>query len=319
MICPSPGGQNVEAVVRRDGGVQVQAAPNAEKGATATVVDSIDPGADATSARQNEDRSWERTVTGSGQLPSPDIVFRCVDAETAVVVGSAVDEREGSFMGDACLDEASLPSAASADENSTVADPDGRTLQGPLSAVPSSLDEEETSQNGLLMSRSLPDSHQRKDDDSKANDNQRPASPKTISPREAPPQPSLSISSPPPGIGVGSRYSTQVMAAQAVRPQVWVPLMGAGDSGCIGMIGVQGFTTGALVGDDDWRDWFMHRMKPLNKGENRSVKRLRLVRPRGVPDKGRLERVPSGIAAKVVYGSVEKISRKRGMPVYAVR
>lgn len=338
----------MEAIVRRDGNVQTQAAPYAEQSATTTAVDCIDPGADATSSAElEEERSWERTSTGNGQLPHPDIVFKCVDAETAVVVGSAVDEREGEkegrFNGDVCPEEASVSRAASVDEISMGTNPGKQALQDPLSAVPSSLGEEEARQTNHLTSRSLPDSNHNRDDaqcvasvrgaastaatrvavtvaggrkggGNEANDDQHPSLPAMISPRESWQQPPLPPPSPPAGIAVSSRQN-----AEAVRPQVWVPLIGAGDSGCIGMIGVQGFTTGALVGDDDWRDWFMHRMEPLNRSENRNVKRLRLVRPRGMPDKGRLEHAPTGIAAKVVYGSVEKISRKRGRPVYSVR
>lgn len=332
VVCPSPGARNVEALVRRGGDVQIKASPRAEHGDNITPVHGIDAGADATSARQDKEPSWERTATGSGKLPNPDIVFKCVDAETVVVVGSTAEDREGRFIGDACSDKIS-----------TGADPDKQT-----SAVPASLDENDPSQNGIRIWRPHPDGFQHKDDTqsvaseegavstatkraavtvaggrtgerNEPNDDQHPTLPTMTSPTEARQEPPLSPPSPPPGVAVGSRESNQGTAAEAVRPQVLVPLTGAGDSGCIGMIGVQGFTTGALVDDDDWRDWFMQRMKPLNRGENRNVKRLRLVRPRGLPDKGRLEHVPTGIAARVVYGSVEKISRKRGMPVYAVR
>lgn len=348
MVFPSPGGQNVEAVVRRDGDVQRQADSNAEQSATTTAVDSIDPGADAAPAEQEEERSWERTSTGNRQLPNPDVVFKCVDAETAVVVGSTEDERKGRFVGDACPDEASASSPTSADEKSMESSRDNQALRDHFLVVPSSLDEEKARQSDHQKSGSLLDRDKNSDDaqcvgsargaaptvaksaavtvagdrkggGSEANGDQHPSPPSMPSPRQAPQQPPAPPPSPPPGKAVGSGQSAQDMAAEAVRPQVWVPLMGAGDSGCIGIIGVQGFTTGALVDDEDWRDWFMHRMEPLNRGDNRNVKRLRLVRPRGLPDKGRLEHAPTGIAAKVVYGSVEKISRKRGMPVYAVR
>ena len=328
----------MEALVRRDGGVQIKASPRPEQSATTAFVGGIDAGADATPARQDEEHSWEGTATGSGQLPNPDIVFKCVDAETAVVVGSTAEEREGRFVGDACSGETSAGD-----------DSDKQALQDQLSTVPALRDEKEASPNSTPVSRPRPGDCQHMDEaksvataggmalatsnraavatagdrngeGTKENDDlQHPALPTLTSPTQVQQESPLSPPSPPPGIAVGSRKSTQATAAEAVRPQVLVPLTGAGDSGCIGMIGVQGFTTGALVDDDDWRDWFVQRMKPLNRGENRNVKRLRLVRPRGLPDKGRLEHVPTGIAAKVVYGSVEKISRKRGMPVYSVR
>lgn len=330
----------MEAVVRRDGNVQVKAAQHAEPNTKPTMVDGIDAGADTIPAKQNEDRSWERTVTGSRQLPNPDIVFKCVDTEAAVVVGSTVDEREGRFTGSACPDEDSMASAAIGGETGMRAVSDKHILQDHLSAASSSGSEEEANQKNHHMSRPLPGSSVKSArgavstaaisvavataDDKKRrgdgmNDNQRETSPTMDSPTEARQQPPLTPPFPPAATTVGPRQSAQGKADEAVRPQVWVPLTGAGDSGCIGMIGVQGFTTRTLVDDHDWRDWFMHRMKPLNRGENRKLERLRLVRPRGLPDKGILERVPTGIAANVVYGSVEKISRKRGMPVYAVR
>eukprot|EP00752_Nemacystus_decipiens_P007665 g6853.t1 len=283
--------------------------------------------------RQDDEHSWEHTATGSGKLPDPDIVFKCVDAERAVVVGSTVDQREERFIGNACSDEIS-----------TQADSDKQPLQDHFSP---SFDETEESKKSNIISRPNPHGHQHKRDAHRVasasgtestateghpvpvagdrkrernaeDDDQHPTLLRTMSRKEAQQQPSLSPPSPTPGAAVASLESAQGTAAEAVRPQVLVPLTGAGDSGCIGMIGIQGFTTRVLVDDDSWRDWFMKRMKPLNRGENRNAKRLRLVRPRGLPDKGRLEHVPTGIAAKVVYGSIEKISLKRGMPVYAV-
>lgn len=337
----------MNATVRRDGSVQRQAATNELQSATTTAAvaqeqraDGADPPVAVAAVKQEEERGWERTSAGSGQLPNPDILFKCIDAETAVVVGSAVDEREGRFIGGACPDEASVSTAAAVDALSMGTNPDSsdgdQALQEERSAATSAVHEEDTKREERHKFTSAVENCCDDDDASTAvksvgitvadnskgggedvDHDQHRSSSTTASPAgmtHQPPQPPS-----PPGIAAGSRPSTEVLGAEEVRPQLCVPIMGAGDSGCIGMVVVQGFTTGALVGDDNWRDWFMHRMEPLNRGENRNVKRLKLVRPRGLPDIGRLEDVPTGTAAKVVYGSVEKISRKRGMPVYAVR
>lgn len=350
VICPSSGDQHVNATVRRDGSAQRQGTSDEKQNATAVVaqeqrVDGADPGGASAEEKEEEERGWERTSAGSRQTPNPEIVFKCVDAETTVVVGSTVEEREGRFIGGACPNEASVSSAATVNEISTGTNPDNstgaRALQDEHSAVTTPLHEEEgrrekrkelapsvdkgfedddiyyaggargaTSAAAKSLAVTISDSGNGEevvDDHDRHQPSSMPAS-------HQPPTTTTTA-----GITADSRPSSQAFGAEEVRPQVCVPIMGAGDSGCIGMVVVQGFTTGALIDDDSWRDWFVHRMDPLNRGENRNVKRLKLVRPRGLPKVGKLEHVPTGTAAKVVYGSVEKISRKRGMPVYAVR
>ena len=338
---PSSRGKNVNATVRRGGDVQTQPASHANQGATTAVdtqqwlVDGANPLDEAAAAEQEEERGWERTSTVCGQLPNPDIVFKCVDAETAVVVGSAVDEREAEVPGGACPEKRSVSSAGNADEASMGPNPGMSgsvgAMRGRDLGITPSLHDEGTTRQDHLKSKSMsgkgdsvgaepggPASTSVEHAAFTATDNtqaggvdvnidEHPSVIATDSPQDMQWQPQ------------GPRQPKEGSDPETVRPQVCVPLAGAGDSGCIGMVGVQGFSTGRLIGDDDWRDWFMHRMEPLNRGENRNVKRLKLVRPRGLPDKGRLEHVPTGVAAKVVYGSVEKISRKRGLPVYAVR
>ena len=105
----------------------------------------------------------------------------------------------------------------------------------------------------------------------------------------------------------------------AVHPQLCVPLMGTGDSECIGVIGAHGFKTSNVIKSNEWCEWYAERVNAIDKAESRVVKRLKLIRPRGIPKIGSLEIVPKGTAAKVVYGSVEKIAQKRDIPKYSVR
>ncbi len=321
----------MNATVRRDGEVQVQPASHKhQRVKTATdvqqqLVDDPNPPDESAAAEHEKERGWELTSTVCGQLPNPDIMFKCVDAETAVVVSLAIDEREGGLPGGACPEKNSASSTAAADEIGMRVNPDdskgARAAQEQSSILHTSPHDEETRRHDHLKSDAGARGSATTSIESGA------AVPFTDSSNEGRADvnidPSISTMEPPQGTHVqppGSRrLNDEGPGPEPVRPQVCVPLAGAGDSGCIGVVGVQGFSTGRLIGDDDWRDWFMHRMEPLNRGENRNVKRLKLVRPRGLPDKGRLEDVPTGVAAKVVYGSVEKISRKRGKPVYAVR
>lgn len=351
VICPTSGNQHENATVRRDGSVQRQDATEEQQNSEAVVAkeqraDSADPGGAVAAVEVEEERGWERTSAGSRQVPNTEIVFKCVDAETTVVVGSTVEEREGRFIGGACPEEASVSSAATVDEISTATNPDNSTGVRSLqeeehSAATTPLHEEEGKRKKRKKIESSVDNGYEDDDALYAggapgaistaaksvsvtisdssngeevgdeHDQHQPSS----MPASHPPPPTATTT----GITAGSRPPTQPLGAEEVRPQVCVPIVGAGDSGCIGVVVIQGFTTGALIDDDNWRDWFVHRMDPLNRGENRNVKRLKLVRPRGLPEIGKLEHVPTGTAAKVVYGSVEKISRKRGMPVYSVR
>lgn len=288
-------------------------------------------------------RSWERTSISTRHLLNPDVVFKCVDVETAVVVGSTVDERK--TLSGAGPREAPV-SAVTVDDMGAGGAPDksGKThgVQDELFPVTSSLHAEEMKQEQDPESKFFVRSCETSESAEQAgargaesssdpamitNDNtercggigglSRRLSSTAFSPRG---QEGVTRQPPPlPSEAGGARTSSQASDTDAIRPLVCVPLVGAGDSSCIGMIGVQGFSTGALVGDDDWWEWLTQRMEPFNKGENRNVKRIKLVRPRGLPDKGRLEDVPTGVAAKVVCGSVERISRKRGMPVYSVR
>lgn len=347
VICPSSRGQHVQATVRRDGDVQRQD-PGAKQQALASSivgqqqhhqqVDNADITSKGGTLEQDEERTWERTSAGDSQLPNPDTVFKCVDAETAVVVGSVANEREERFVGDAGAANVSTSTEAAVDDkgieavspNSRGEDQDERT------ASTSSLQEGGTKREQGLKSKSSVESCVATDDTgyttgaqrtvstNNKHNNERLTDGSKVEPEELPTKISRrgktqSPSPLPPSTATASRKPIPGPESEVIRPQVCVPLVGAGDSGCIGMVGAQGFTTGALVGDDRWQDWFMHRMEPLNRGENRNVKRLKLVRPRGLPDIGKLDDVPTGTAAKVVYGSVEKISRKRGMPVYTVR
>jgi len=313
----------MNATVWRDGGVQVKPGSNVHRRATTAIdsqqglVDVATPPDESAAAELNKERGWERTSIVSGELPNPDIVFKCVDAETAVVVGSAADEREGEVPAEASPEESSASSTAAADETSMRANPDenddNRVAQDPLKSknFSGSREGDSAGARGSTTTSIERVAAVMFTDDSKEGRVDVNTDP-SVSTREFPQDTQLQ----PPGT---RQLKDEGPGSEPVRPQVCVPLAGAGDSGCIGIVGVQGFSTGRLIGDDDWRDWFMHRMESLTKGQNRNVKRLKLVRPRGLPDKGRLEDVPTGIAAKVVYGSVEKISRKRGMPVYAVR
>lgn len=337
----------MNATLRRDGSVTRQAATEEQHTATTTPVHAHEQRA----GYADPVGAVAAVSAGRGQLPTPEIVFKCVDAETTVVVGSTVEEREGRFIGGACPDEPSVSTVATTDKISMATNPDTSTeadatreedrspatspihedeakrakRQKPTSSVDNDFEEDGHQSAGrargaasmTAKSVAITISDSSNGGEVIVNHDQHLSSSTPNAPSGAPYQSSPPSS--PTGVTAGSRPCTQALGGEEVRPQICVPIMGAGDSGCIGMVVVQGFTTGALVGDDTWRDWFMHRMEPLTRGENRNVKRLKLVRPRGLPEIGKLEHVPTGTAAKVVYGSVTKISRKRGMPVYAVR
>ncbi|CAM9191404.1 unnamed protein product, partial [Ectocarpus sp. 13 AM-2016] len=347
VMCPSSRGQHAQATVRRDGEVRRQHPEAKQQTLTASIVrqkqqqqqvDNADVTFNVGTMEQDEERPWERTSAGDGQLPNPDTVFKCVDTETAVVVGSAATEGEERFVGGACAANVSTSTEAAVDEIGTKAiNPKSRGAdQDERTASTSSLQEGDAKREQASKSKPSVESCPATDDTGYATGAQRTAStnikhnaerltddsqaePEELQTKIPRRHETQSPSPLPLGTAAACRKPIPGRESEVIRPQVCVPLVGAGDSGCIGMVGAQGFTTGALVGDDSWQDWFMHRMEPLNRGENRNVKRLKLVRPRGLPDIGKLEDAPTGTAAKVVYGSVEKISRKRGMPVYTVR
>lgn len=280
-----------------------------------------------------EDRChWESTSIGNGYSPNPDIVFKCVDAGLAAVVGAAVERRMQQRLGGTLPDVPELTEAPGDSRNESAKG--GEVQVQPTPSIPYGHQENkrepffrperpidgdaETQQSAaedtFVETSTTKDNHTLDDTAigsgrSDADDCRQTSS--SDSRRDGSHQPHADAAT-------GSRKSGLALDP-AARPQVCVPLAGVGDSGCIGMVGVQGFATGAVVDDEDWRDWFAARMAPLRKGENRAVKRLKLVRPRVLPAQGRLESVPSGTAARVVYGSVEKVSSKRGRPVYTVR
>ncbi|CAM9411475.1 unnamed protein product, partial [Laminaria digitata] len=275
-------------------------------------------------AKLGEDRChWECTSIGNGYSPNPDIVFKCVDAGLAAVVGAAVERRERR-LGDTAVSDLPAPTEGSGEPRNENAKGDDGKVQ--LQATPSKAcrHEEENKREDLIQPERYVDDNNTLDDtgissggnDADDDDNLQTSSSSDLSRRNN----NNSNEQPPQTVDAAKNSRKTGLALDpAARPQVCVPLTGVGDSGCIGMVGVQGFGTGAVVDDEDWRDWFAARMTPLRKGEHRAVKRLKLVRPRVLPTKGRLESVPSGTAARVVYGSVEKVSSKRGMPVYTVR
>lgn len=264
-------GTRVTATVRRDGGGgRWQSALGQDD------AEGCDGGVDG-------EHALESASPDQGQPPTSDIMFKCVDAATTVVVGAAVDKEEGAPDGvlseTASLAQTYAGTCRVNDHGQTPDLPDTFAKEGAKDCP---------------AAKNVVDSH-RGSTDRKGED------------------------------ALHSRYvgglprGPDFPLDHAVRPQVCVPLVGIGDSGCIGMIGAQGFTTKTVVGDDDWCDWYAARMAPLNENRNHAVKRLKLVRPRGLPTIGRLKNSPSGVAAKVVYGTVQKVARKRGMPVYSVR
>lgn len=285
-------------------------------------------------ALAGEDRChWESTSIGNGYSPNPDIVFKCVDAGLAAVVGAAVERREQERLRGTLPDVPELTEAPGASRNEiakgeevqvqpTPSIPyryqenkrepmfqaerpiDGDTETQQSAADDTFIETSTTKDNNTLDNTAISSGGSDADDYHQT--------PSSDSRRDGSHQPHADATK-------NSRKSGGLALDPAARPQVCVPLAGVGDSGCIGMVGVQGFATGAVVDDEDWRDWFAARMAPLRKAENRAVKRLKLVRPRVLPAQGRLESVPSGTAARVVYGRVEKISSKRGRPVYTVR
>lgn len=280
---------------------------------------------DAKVFQERDERGWERTATGREKSPTSDIVFKCVDTGSAVVVGARATEEDG--------EQERGPSVALSDLN-------------PLTArVKEEEPVEANSAHGICVpevARPAPSRQEGKGEDiqppsdysvdrSKHGEvhggvvDARRVSAMTLQGgagkvgNDDGYEGNGDIEQAPRDLAVsGGMHSRLLLDTTARRPQVCVPLVGVGDSGCIGMIGVQGFSSGVIIDDSDWRDWFAARMSPFDRDENRAVKRLKLVRPRGLPTRGKLDNVPSGIAAKVVYGSVEKVIRKRGMPLYAV-
>lgn len=307
-------GKTATTVVRRNGEVQGWATRAVEHQSSGAEEDANSPKL----TLEEGEREWERTSNGNGQLPNPDIVFKCVDAGTAVVLG--VDERHRNLS--VLSDTASSTSEESG--SLVVNRVDCEVEASEALPIPSS-SQEAKRKDLQSQSPTDADSGARRKADAPGYSNNANGEPLVAGNIE----------------GGDTEYHRKVFSGSAGqtntpvvvdgspqsalihdttrRPQVCAPLIGSGDSGCIGIIGVQGFTTGITVGDDDWQDWFAARIGPLYRGEHRAVKRLKLVRPRGLPTRGKLENMPSGTAAKVVCGSVERVSHKRGVPVYTVR
>lgn len=252
------------------------------------------------------------TCKSSGRkFPPADIVFKCIDTETAVVMGAVPDTEQksdstidvkkvdtglagsGAESADEGVPHAARPSASSREHRNI------RTEQGSSSSTAGVTNGEPGMQ---MASVTAPDSI-----------------PVVASDEETSISSSSSDDPCPSALTVGPSRGSNAPGESTLRPQVCVPLIGTGDCGCIGVIGVHGFRSGTVVQDDDWRDWFAARLAPLDRGDSRGAKRVKLVRPRGIPTRGKLGNVPDGTAAKVVYGVIERVSLKRGMPIYAVR
>ena len=332
IMCPWRG-RSALISVRRNGEVQD---PNRLSTAAAKTRSS--------SARFDVDRSdvalggedrchWERTCIGNGYSPNPDIVFKCVDTGVSAVVSAAVERLEQQRLG------GTLPGVIALTEGSREAHNENTTGEDvevhPTSSIPCRHEENER-ENTFQAERPIEGNGEAQQSaaanaliDTSTTKGKNTFDDTAASSGGSDPDDYLQTSSSdsrrdsshhqPHSNAAKDSRKTGLTLDPAARPQVCVPLAGVGDSGCIGMVGVQGFATGAVVDDEDWRDWFAARMAPLRKGENRAVKRLKLVRPRVLPAQGRLESVPSGTAAKVVYGSVERVLSKRGVPVYTVR
>lgn len=331
IVCPWRG-KSALISVRRNGEVQD---PNRASTAAKTL---------SSSARFDVDRSdialggedkchWERTCIGNGYSPNPDIVFKCVDTGVSAVVSAAVERREQQRLG------GTLPGVPAPTEGSREACNEHATGEDievhPTSSKPCRHEQNER-ENAFQAERPIEGNGETQQStatnmliETSTTKGKKCLDDTAVSSGGSDTDHYLQTSSSdsrrdsshhqPHSDAAKNSRKTGLALDPAARPQVCVPLAGVGDSGCIGMVGVQGFATGAVVDDEDWRDWFAARMAPLRKGDNRAVKRLKLVRPRVLPAQGRLESVPSGTAAKVVYGSVERILSKRGVPVYTVR
>lgn len=285
-----------------------------------------------------ETREWAST-SASGMSPTADIVFKCVDTNSAVVVGAAPDEGQtpdadrnefgtankalagaqglASAGGEGLLDPPSLCAPSHDSRHKEInTEPGSLPAKGRNATRGGLLDDRRTATVAGGRDTSFPtadvDSRRR----SSFFDLEQDTGTVTTSAVRCVR-----------GGEFGSLGNKERgPSVDVVRPQVCVPLVGTGDCGCIGVIGVQGFNSGIVIKDDDWRYWVAARLAPLDedrgssgRSSSRGVKRLKLVRPRGLPTRGKLENVPSGTAARVVYGAVERISLKRGVQMYAVR
>lgn len=313
VICPSEG-KHITATIHRNGEMQGWPSSTPEKINTTAEQD-----IKASEMKTEQEKlSWEGTSIGAERSPTAEIVFKCVDSRTSVVVGAAMEKREGRPDGMLCV-----PASPSKEDNesSAVTSAGGGVITLEVqnsaklaeleSAIPSGFTNTKQGRAGsdvvsTAVECGIPTASKNGNDADDGDDRQ--SIPSAL-------QRSTQLTKP---IAEASRKS-DIMLDTAARPQVCVPLEGTGYSGCIGIIGVQGFSTGRVVDDDEWRDWFALRTKPLERDQNRAVKRLKLVRPRELPTRGKLQNVPSGTAAKVVYGTVERIKRKRRGPAYSVR
>lgn len=245
------------------------------------------------------------------KYPSADIVFKCIDTEAAVVMGavpeteqksdSTIDAKSvytslagsGADSADEYVPQTARPSASSR-ENKNM-----KTGEESSSSRAGGTNDEPGMQ---MVPVTAPDSTP-----VAARDEERSIS-------------NISRDNPcPSALMGGPSRGSNTPDESTVRPQVCVPLVGTGYCGCIGVIGVQGFRSGTVVQDNDWREWVAARLAPLEGDDSRGAKRVKLVRPRGIPTRGKFENVPDGTAAKVVYGVVDRVYLKRGMPAYEIR
>lgn len=329
VIAPSKG-THVTATVPRDG--EAQRWHNSSS-VTTTTVEPPDKSNTHVKGFQEWDRcSWEWTATGKETSPTSDVLFKCVDTGSAVVIGptatTTTEEGEEEERRPSVTLSGGNSSTARVKEKKPVEENSDHGMCPPEVIRPSS-SLQETKGGGSVHPPSNYSTDQNSNDDVQGRVVVGVRRVSTTAPQgsagktgsdegdegsdDLEEQAPLAVAVPR-GMPSGLFLDTD-----ARRPQVCVPLVGAGDGGCIGMIGVQGFSSGVVIGDSDWRDWFTARMSPFKRNDNRAVKRLKFVRPRGLPTLGKLDNVPSGTAARVVYGRVEKVTRKRGLPLYGVR
>lgn len=306
-------GKHVTATVWRDGHVD-----GWQNGGDSSAPRTTPP----TCGTLEEQRPWERTAAWTGKLPSSEIVFKCIDAGKAVVVRAALGEREEKQVSDSAELAASdveihqggvesLGNDRIKREDTRHVFPENEDIQKGRARSHSNFVASGLSGSSMCGTddRNMSNSSEGRDETSYENRTQG----LTFAPQDK--------TSAPPRSTPEFRQESEAILSTASRPQICIPLVGAGDAGCVGIIGVQGFNTDGWTAsvDAEDRDWLAHRMMPLDRDQNRAVKQLKLVRPRKLPIRGKLENVPTGTAAAVVYGTVEQVTRKRGSSTYTVR
>ena len=245
------------------------------------------------------ERWYEGTSTQRFQQPRSDVVFKCVDTGICVVIGTTRDKQERnqsntSFHGGPIKLEM-------ADKTNHMASSDLETRVSGEGYAESLHRSRENQQFGAVK-KSIRRMKKERSDYQHSESLKREEQNMSADVLDA-----------------GVSHGSSVASEMAVRPQLCAPLEGMGDSGCIGVIGAHGFNTNNVVGCHKWHDWLTSRVATLDRATSRSVERLKLIRPRGIPTIGKMENVPTGTAAKVVYGSVKRIAQNRGRTIYSVR